>query len=44
MGSISKRADASVLADLERSIRLMVAGAIAAAPEAIERQALRRQP
>lgn len=38
-----KKADASALVDLERSIRLMVAGAIAAAPEAIERRPLRRQ-
>ena len=39
-----KKADASALVDLERSIRLMVAGAIAAAPEAVERRPLRRQP
>ena len=31
-----KKADASALVDLERSVRLMVAGAIAAAPEVIE--------
>ncbi len=39
-----KKADASVLVDLERSVRLMVAGAIAVAPEATERRHLRRQP
>jgi AcrR family transcriptional regulator len=39
-----KTADASLLVDLERSIRLMVAGAIAAAPEAIDRRPLRREP
>jgi AcrR family transcriptional regulator len=37
-----KKVDARVLLDLERSIRLMVAGATAAAPEAIERRASRR--
>ena len=30
-----KKGDANLLADLERSVRLMVAGALAAAPEAI---------
>jgi TetR/AcrR family acrAB operon transcriptional repressor len=39
-----KKAEASVLVDLERSVRLMVAGATAAAPELIERRPLRRQP
>jgi AcrR family transcriptional regulator len=38
-----KKAEATVLADLARSIRLMVAGAIMAAPEAIERRPSRRQ-
>jgi TetR/AcrR family acrAB operon transcriptional repressor len=38
-----KKVDASVLVDLERSVRLMVAGAIAA-PEMIERRPSRRQP
>jgi AcrR family transcriptional regulator len=39
-----KKADASVLVDLERTVRLMVAGATAAAPEAIERRPSRREP
>jgi AcrR family transcriptional regulator len=38
-----KKADPSQLVDLERSIRLLVAGAIAASPEAIERRPSRRQ-
>jgi AcrR family transcriptional regulator len=38
-----KKADQGALVDLERSIRLMVAGATAAAPEAIERRSLRRK-
>jgi AcrR family transcriptional regulator len=38
-----KSANAGALADLERSVRLMVAGAIAGAPEAIERRPMRRQ-
>ena len=38
-----KRAEASVLVDLERSVRLMVAGATAAAPEMIERRRSRSQ-
>jgi hypothetical protein len=33
-----KKADASVLDDLERSVRLMVAGAIASAPENLPRR------
>ncbi|MGB3579839.1 MAG: helix-turn-helix domain-containing protein [Roseiarcus sp.] len=39
-----KRADPSAFADLDRSLRLMVAGAIAAAPEEIESRPSRRQP
>jgi AcrR family transcriptional regulator len=39
-----KTSDASLLVDLERSIRLMVAGAIAEAPESIDRRPLRREP
>ncbi len=39
-----KKADARVLADLERSVRLMVAGAIAAAPDIADRRHSRRQP
>lgn len=39
-----KKADASVLVDLERTVRLMVAGAIASAPEAIELRHSRREP
>ena len=39
-----KKADARVLADLERSVRLMVAGAIAAAPDISDRRHSRRQP
>src|SRR5271168_2384733 len=39
-----KKAGASALVDLERTVRLMVAGAVASAPEAIERRRLRRQP
>jgi AcrR family transcriptional regulator len=39
-----KTVDASLLVDLERSIRLMVAGAIAEAPESIDRRPLRREP
>ena len=39
-----KKAEANALVDLERSVRLMVAGAIAAAPEMIERRHSRRQP
>ncbi len=38
-----KSANAGALADLERSVRLMVAGAIAGAPETIERRPMRRQ-
>jgi AcrR family transcriptional regulator len=37
-----KTADASALADLERSVRLMVAGAVAAAAETPERRPARR--
>jgi len=39
-----KKADARVLADLERSVRLMVAGAIAAPPDIADRRHSRRQP
>ncbi len=39
-----KKADARVLADLERSVRLMVAGAIAAAPDIVDRRHSGRQP
>jgi AcrR family transcriptional regulator len=39
-----KKADARVLADLERSVRLMVAGAIAAALDTGDRRHSRRQP
>jgi AcrR family transcriptional regulator len=39
-----KRADASAFADLDRSLRLMVAGALAAAPEAAQRRPSRREP
>jgi AcrR family transcriptional regulator len=39
-----KTADLSLLGDLERSIRLMVAGALTAEPRAIERRPSRRQP
>jgi AcrR family transcriptional regulator len=39
-----KKADASLLVDLERSIRLIVAGAISATPRSIQRQALRSEP
>jgi AcrR family transcriptional regulator len=39
-----KTADLSLLGDLERSIRLMVAGALTAEREAIERRPSRRQP
>jgi AcrR family transcriptional regulator len=38
-----KKADSHALVDLERSIRLMVAGAVAAAPEAVERRPARRK-
>jgi AcrR family transcriptional regulator len=38
-----KKAEANGLADLERSIRLMVAGAVVAAPETIEPRRSRRQ-
>ncbi len=38
-----KKADPDALLDLERSIRLMVAGAVAAAPKAIERRRARRK-
>jgi AcrR family transcriptional regulator len=39
-----KKGDANALADLERSVRLMVAGAIEAAPEAVQRRPSRRLP
>ncbi len=39
-----KEAEANLLVDLERSVRLMVAGAVAAAPETIERRPSRRLP
>ncbi len=39
-----KKGDANAHADLERSVRLMVAGAIEAAPEAVQRRPSRRLP
>jgi AcrR family transcriptional regulator len=39
-----KRADASAFADLDRSLRLMVAGALAATPEMSHRRPSRREP